>query len=285
MRDLQSWRNHLRAGWDRVSPYEVREVSPLSNQEPGNRSTTDQTSALDIAADLRAAIRRDGLQPGDRIGAERDLAERYGVGRWVLRKALEELQSEDLIIRTHGRRGGVFVAPRKLVRDLDSLVGLPAYLRTQGLETGTTVLGTRVERAEGDVAKELKLTGDDLVFVVERARFAAGLPLSVETVWLPAEMFPGLLDHSLVGSMYELLESEYHVQRGQAIESISAAPANHDQAAFLQLAHGEPLLVVKRTALLTSGDPFETSEEYYRFDRMAITVHTKGPGQPRQRGR
>jgi GntR family transcriptional regulator len=263
----------------------VPEVSPLSNREPKNRSTTDETGALDIAADLRAAIRHDGLQPGDRIGAERDLAERYGVGRWVLRKALEELQSDGLIIRTHGRSGGIFVAPRKLVRDLDSLVGLPAYLRTQGLETGTTVLGTRVERAEGDVVKELKIAAGDLVFVVGRARFAAGLPLSIETVWLPAQMFPGLLDRSLVGSLYELLESEYHVQRGQAVESISAAPANHDQAGLLQLAYGEPLLVVKRTALLTSGEPFETSAEYYRFDRMAITVHTKGPGQPRRRGR
>jgi GntR family transcriptional regulator len=260
-------------------------VSELPNQTAGDEPGRDQPSAIDIAADIRATIRDKGLQPGDRIGAERDLAERHGVGRWVIRKALEQLQSEDIVIRTHGRSGGVFVAPRKLVRDLDSLVGLPAYLRAQGLETGTTVLGTRVVRAEDEIVKELKITADDLVYVVERARFAAGLPLSVETVWFPAEMFPGLLDHSLVGSLYELVESEYGVQRGEAIEAIMATPADHDKAAVLQLAHGAPLLTVKRTALLTSGEPFEHSEEYYRFDRMAITVHTKGPGHPRQRRR
>ncbi|MET4429734.1 GntR family transcriptional regulator [Mycolicibacterium sp. 624] len=234
-------------------------------------------AVADLAAEVRAAIGDGGLEPGTRIGAERELAARYGVTRWVVRKALEELESESLILRTHGRNGGVFVAPRKLVRDLDHLVGLPEYLRAQGLETGTTVLGTRVVRAEGEVAHELQVTDDAHLYEIERARFAAGLPLSVETVFVSAEMFPGLLDQSLVGSLYDLLESRYEIKRGMATETITAAAADARQAATLELPVGAPLLVVRRTALLESGEPFEHSLEYYRFDRMSITVHTSSP--------
>lgn len=243
----------------------------------------NEAAASDLAAQIRASIIAGDLEPGSRIGAERELAARYGVTRWVIRKALEELESEDLILRTHGRTGGVFVASRKLVRDLDQLVGLPEYLRAQGLETGTTVLGTRVVRAEGEVAKELHLTGDAYIYEIERARFAAGLPLSVETVCVPTDSFPGLLDQSLVGSLYDLLESKYHVKRGTATETITAAAADAKQAAALQLPVGTPLLVVRRTALLESGEPFEHGLEYYRFDRMAITVHTAGPGHVKRR--
>ncbi|XTP38401.1 GntR family transcriptional regulator (plasmid) [Mycobacterium sp. TJFP1] len=255
----------------------------MPNADGDKQSGARHQGSPDVASRIREAIRQDALQPGDRIGAERELADRLGVGRWVLRKALGELQSEGVTISVHGRSGGVFVSPRRLVRDLETLVGLPTYLRTQGLEAGTTVLGTRVEPAEGDVVKELQIPAGDPVFVVDRVRFAGGLPLSVETVRLPANLFPGLLDHSLVGSIYELLESQYSVGRGQAVESISAAPATAEQAALLQLAPGDPVLVVKRTALLTSGEPFETSEDFYRFDRMTITVHTTGSGQPRRR--
>ncbi|AQA05084.1 hypothetical protein BVC93_24780 [Mycobacterium sp. MS1601] len=230
-----------------------------------------------MATEIRTAISTGALEPGARIGAERELAALHGVTRWVVRKALEELETDNLIIRTHGRSGGVFVASKKLVRDLDQLVGLPAYLRAQGLETGTTILGTGVIRPDSDVAKRLKITGDAHVYKIERARFAGGLPLSVETVYVPAELFPGLLDQSLVGSLYELLESRYAIKRGEATETITAAPADSKQAQTLQLSPGSPVLVVQRTALLESGEPFETSLEYYRFDRMAITVHTSSP--------
>jgi GntR family transcriptional regulator len=255
----------------------------LAKRETGGDPGEKQTGTADIVSEIKATIDHHALQPGDRIGAERELAEQYGVGRWVLRNALAQLQADGYIVRTHGRNGGIFVAPRKLIRDLERLVSLPEYLRAQGLETGTTVLATRVEQAEGDVLKDLALAIGDLVYVIDRVRFAEGLPLSVETVWLPANMFPGLLGHSMVGSVYELLESEYQVQRGHAVEVISAAPATRHQAGLLQLAPGEPVLGVQRVAELTDGTPFERGVEFYRFDRMAITAHSEGSGERRHR--
>lgn len=236
-----------------------------------------EAAVSDVVAQIRATIATEELQPGARVGTERDLASQYNVTRWVIRKALAELESDNTILRVHGRNGGIFVAREKIVRDLDRLVGLPEYLRAQGLETGTTVLGTRVERAEGNPARQLQVTSNDHLYVIERVRFAEGIPLSVETIYVPTEKYPGLLDHSLVGSLYDLLESRYKVKRGEAVETITAIPANAKQAETLQLAAGAPLLAVERTALLESGEPFEHGLEYYRFDRMAISVHTSSP--------
>src|SRR6478609_8884274 len=70
--------------------------------------------------------------PGERLGAERELAERLGVSRSTIRAALADLERSGAIRRSRGRGGGIFVAERKVERDLTSLAGLPAYLRRQG---------------------------------------------------------------------------------------------------------------------------------------------------------
>lgn len=247
--------------------------------EPASHSAqrdSPSRTAGEVSQLLSASIAADSLQPGDRVGAERELAERYGVSRWVIRKALEHLEAEDLVLRTHGRSGGVFVAPKKVVRDLSHLVGLPQYLREQGLKAGTTVLATRAGPADEQLAKELGVSTDAWVFQIDRLRLAGGLPLNVESCCFPAELFPGLLDQSLVGSLYEVLDNHYGVDRGEAIETITSVPADRQNAATLQVPVGAPLLAVTRTAELTSGQVFEFSKELYRADRIAIVVHAAG---------
>lgn len=231
---------------------------------------------MDIGTELPRAIADGRFKPGDRIGAERELASRHGVSRWVVRKALEPLEEAGLIYRTHGRSGGVFVAHKKVVRDLNGLVGLPEYLKSQGIESGTTVVETKAISAGEALSKALEISPDDWVFRIMRVRFSAGFPLSVEWCHFPAEMFPGLLDESLVGSIYELLDSRYGLIRGDAVETIEADSADKPRADLLQIAVGSPLLAVRRTARDMDGKVFEYSRELYRAERATITVHTSG---------
>ncbi len=248
-------------------------ASPLLG---GVLSENGSRGAADVARLITELISRESLQPGDRVGAERELAERFGVSRWVVRNALQQLEAEELVLRTHGRSGGIFVAPKKVSRDLSPLLGLPEYIRSQGQEAGTTVLGTRAGPAEAEVAKELRLTADDWVFQIDRLRLADGLPLCVESCYFPAAMVPGLLDQSLVGSLTDVLESQYGMRRGEAVEVITAAPAGREDAAMLQVSVGAPLLMVARTAELDTGQVFEFSKERYRADRIAIAAHATG---------
>nr|ACJ12436.1 GntR family transcriptional regulator [Rhodococcus sp. T104] len=228
-----------------------------------------------LVTTIRSFIADRGLQPGDRIGAEREIAQTLGVSRWAIRRALEYLEHQEEILRTHGRNGGVFAAPKKLVRSTP-LAGLPRYLQAQGVETGTTVLGTQAGPPDDESAKQLALDVDAWIFHIERLRLADGLPLVLERAHFPCDLFPGLLEQSLGESLYDILETRYDIDRGVAIETITATAASREVAGLLQVSVGAPLISITRTTQLDNGRPFEYSHELYRSDRTAVTVRSDG---------
>ena len=110
-----------------------------------------ERSAVSLGPTAQAARDRllaDLPGPGERLGAERELAERLGISRSTIRAALADLERGGVVRRTRGRAGGIFVAERKVERDLTSLAGLPAYLRRQGFQADARVLST-VDRRGG----------------------------------------------------------------------------------------------------------------------------------------
>jgi len=205
--------------------------------------------------------------PGERLGAERELAERLGVSRSTIRAALADLE--------RGRAGGIFVADRKVERDLTSLTGLPAYLRRQGFQAAARVLSTATVEADADAAAALGLSAGGLVLEVVRVRLADGDPISLERALFPAERFPGLLDRSLGGSLYELLQSDFGLEPGEAEERIEVVAAGSAEARLLDLARGAPLLAVARTAWDSAGEAFERSHDLFRADRARIVVRAR----------
>jgi GntR family transcriptional regulator len=235
-------------------------------------------SDLSLGPTARAA--RDRLldelgAPGERLGAERDLAERYGVSRATIRAALADLERNGVVRRARGRSGGIFVAERKVERDLTSLTSLPYYLRRQGFESDARVLSTSTIEADADTTAAL---GVDLVLEVVRVRLADGEPISLERASFPAERFPGLLDRSLSGSLYELLQSDYGLEPGEAEERIEVVAAGASEARLLGVARGAPLLTVARTTWDADGRPFERSHDLFRGDRARIVVRARSVG-------
>jgi GntR family transcriptional regulator len=210
--------------------------------------------------------------PGERLGAERELAERLGVSRSTVRAALADLERSGVIRRTRGRSGGIFVADRKVERDLTSLAGLPAYLRRQGFQSDARVLRTAATDPDPDAAAAL---GDGLVLEVVRVRLADGEPISLERACFPAERFPGLLDRSLAGSLYELLEREYALAPGEAEERIEVVNAGAEEARLLGVRRGASLLAIARTTWDRDGRAFERSHDLFRADRARIVVRAR----------
>src|SRR3954454_25162704 len=129
--------------------------------------------------------------PGERVGAERELAERLGVSRSTIRAALGDLERNGVIRRTRGRGGGIFVPERRVERDLTSLAGLPAYLRRGGFQSAARVLSTATVEADAETSGALGLAAGALVLEVVRVRLADGRPISLERARFPAERFPG----------------------------------------------------------------------------------------------
>jgi GntR family transcriptional regulator len=217
------------------------------------------TSPEEVRRALGDKIAGGQLRPGQRLGAERELAAEFGVSRATLRLALAVLEESGQVRRVPGRGGGTFVAKGKIERDLSRIVGVPALLRSQGVVAGTRVLSARLAEADDVTVQALRGKPGDLVVDLVRIRLADGSPFSLEHAMLPARRFPGLLELPLGGSVYELLEEHFDARPEKATERIEVVLASADEAEILDVDPGAPLLAITRTTTDAGGEPIEFS--------------------------
>jgi DNA-binding GntR family transcriptional regulator len=216
-----------------------------------------------IEASLERALDRGALATGDRLPAERELAERFGVSRMTLRQALGTLEHRGRLRRSKGRYGGTFVADPRL--ELVGTSALSDQLRDLGVAAGAQVLRARERAAEPDE----KLLGPR-VLAIERVRLANGEPVALERGAYPADAFAGLLDEPLDGSLYALMRRRGDDVPVRAVERLEPALARADEAAALGIEPGAPVMLVERTAYSATGRPLERSHDVFRGDRTRI---------------
>jgi GntR family transcriptional regulator len=225
-----------------------------------------------IVADVNAGT------PGAKLGSERELAERYGTSRSSLRQVLAALEEAGLVHRVIGRSGGIFISHAQVERRLSDVVGVPAYLASQGYVAGTRVLSTRITAAERVTQEALRLGPNDYVVEIQRLRLADGSPISLELAQFPADMFPGLLEQPLGGSIYEVLETRYGLVTRHADERIQAVNATQDEASLLGIKPRSALLLITRVTYDNDGRPCEHSRDLFRGDRTLLAVTAQGRG-------
>ena len=243
-------------------------LPPRIARGPG---TTVHTQIEDWLAGAIAAGR---LAAGDRLPAEQQLAEWFGVSRMTLRHALAELARRGLVTRAVGRGGGTFIAEPKLDQDFTTLAGFSEQLRRHGMTPGARVLAATEHLAGPTTAAALQITEDDLVFAVRRIRLADGRPLVLEHSHFPAAAFPDMLRCRLDGSLYELLEVKYGRRPHRARERLEAVTASVREAEALEVEEGAPLMLVERTAYSQDGRPVEFARDLFRGDRTRVVVWT-----------
>jgi GntR family transcriptional regulator len=239
------------------------------------RAVPDRRLVEDARHRLLDLINSGTLRPGDRLGTERELAARLSVSRSTLRQVLAVLAEGGVVRRVPGRAGGTFVAHAKVDRDLSVIVGLPEYLRRQGFVAGTQVLSATMSGADDIAAHNLAVPTGSLLIDIARIRLADGIPISLERVQLPAEIFPGLLELPLGGSIYDLLDSHYGIKPDEVVEHLEVAEASPDEAALLAVNAGAPLLAITRISATSAGIPFEFSHDLFRADRTCVTFRTR----------
>jgi GntR family transcriptional regulator len=226
-------------------------------------------SARDAIVDLVNSRR---FLAGDRLPAERELAETLSVSRTTLREALAQLERTGYVTRRPGRGGGTFVSKPKVERDLTSLAGLPDHLRRQGHTSSARVLSARLMASDGWTAAELQLPEGAMVYEIIRLRLSDGEPLSLERSRFPADTFPGLLEHPLGGSLYAILREDYGVPPFRARESIEPVVAGPVEAEAFGVEEGEPVLSVQRVTFDEAGTPIEVGHDLFRGDRTRVVV-------------
>jgi GntR family transcriptional regulator len=216
----------------------------------------------------------DGLQagewrPGEPIPSETELASRYRVSQGTVRKAIDELAADNLVVRRQGK--GTFVAThseRHLQYRFLKLVPDSGDRGSEG-PAQRSVLECKRVRASAEVARALALRAADAVVQVRRVLAFGGVPTILEDLWLPGNTFRGLNAEQMAGyagPTYALFELEFGVRMVRAEEKIRAVAADKPQAALLEVAAGSPLLSVERVAYTYNDTPMELRRALYRTD-------------------
>ena len=209
-------------------------------------------------------------RPGEAIPSEAELAIRFNVSQGTVRKAIDEMAAENLVVRKQGK--GTYVAshndPRAFFR----------FLRVVPNEGGVSVpLSVPLEcwraKAGLEAARILDIAPGAPITVVRRVLKFNGKPVVLDEIYLPGEIFQGLSLEVLQeyqGSLYSLFETRFGVRMIRAEERIRAVAADRATAEQLAVDEGSPLLSVERVTYTYGDKPVEwrrglyaTAEHYY----------------------
>lgn len=210
-----------------------------------------------IKALLVQRLQQGEWKPGELIPSELELAARFQVSQGTVRKAVDELAAENLLVRRQGK--GTYVAshhePRAQFRFLRLV---PDH--GEAAASSSDFLECRRIKAPVDVARQLGLRGADAVIYIRRLLSMGGAPLVLDDIWLPAALFRGLTPERLSeyrGPLYGLFESQFGTRMIRADERIRAVAAADDVAALLSVPPGSPLLLVDRVTYTYRDQPVE----------------------------
>ncbi len=247
-----------------IAQLTAADASGRSNHTPSFSPLYQQIKAL-----LLQSLQQGEWKPGEVIPSEFDLAARYKVSQGTVRKAVDELAADNLLVRRQGR--GTFVATHSEQQVQYRFLRLQPDSGTLDSEgpAQRDVVECRRQRASAEVARALGLRAGDPVLQARRLLRFAGEPTILEDIWLPGGPFRGLTAERLSqhhGPMYALFETEFDVRMVRADEKIRAVLPDQAQADLLEVSTATPLLSVERVAYTYNDVPMELRRGLYRTD-------------------
>jgi GntR family transcriptional regulator len=220
-----------------------------------------------IKALITQSLQSGEWKPGELIPSEVELATRFKVSQGTVRKAIDELSAENLVVRRQGK--GTFVATHHEARAQFRFLRLMPDVGEAHYPANRIIEVKRL-RAPAEVARLLDIKAGDSVIFIKRVQSFDGAATILEELWLPGSIFKGLTAERLIeykGPMYGLFESEFSTHMIHAAERIRAVSANDETAGFLAVAPGTPLLSVERVSFTYGNKPVEVRRGLYLTDR------------------
>ena len=209
---------------------------------------------------LRHAIENRVLGPDDALPPERDLANEFKVSRITVRKAIDGLVSEGLLIRRQG--SGTFVSTR-VEKNFSKLTSFSEDMRARGRTPRSTWLKRSIGSVTPEEALALRSSPGTPVYRFHRIRFADESPMCVEYATVLASCLPSL--DAVESSLYEALERSGN-RPARALQRLRAVLFTTEQAELLHAKERDAGLLVERLGFLKDGRAVEFTQSYFRGD-------------------
>ena len=233
------------------------DVAPQMNATPGSDPGGQLPLYKEVKRLLTQSLAAGEWQAGVALPSETRLAERFRVSIGTVRKAIDELVAERILVRHQGR--GTYVASHNARRMLFHFFHIvPAGGGKEQPET--ELLSFERARADADSAARLDIAPGAPVFRIRNLLRLTGKPVVLDEITLPAERFPRLSEkvfRERDSTIYQLYQERYGINVVRSAERLGAALADRSSAKLLGVPAGSPLLRIKRTALTYHNAPVE----------------------------
>lgn len=211
----------------------------------------------DVKRQMMDALALGEWRPGDAIPAERRLSERYGISIGTVRKAIDELVAENILIRQQGR--GTFVASHNRDRMLFYFFHV-VPLEGPKVYPEVGLLSFARGKSDRAAAEALGIEPGDPVCRIRNLLRLAGRPAIVDEITLPVTRFPSLTEKQFrdrPSTIYNLYQEAFGISVVRTNERLRAVVADAETARLLGVAPGAPLLAIRRVALTYNDAPVE----------------------------
>lgn len=221
-----------------------------------------------VKRELLRTIENGGVAPGDALPSETTLAAGFGVSVGTLRRAVDDLVAEHILVRRQGR--GTFVATHTSDRFLFQFFHVE---RSDGLREAPAVELVSFERTrlDDEAANALALKPGEPALQVENRLRLQGRAVVHDKLVIPAALFRGLTEkrwRERPSTIYHLYQTEFGISVVRAHERLRAVGADRAAARVLGVPAGQPVLQVRRVALALNGQPVE-----WRISTVITTQH------------
>lgn len=241
--------------------------------DAGLDPSSPSTLHSQISSWLRSRITSGAWPEHYRLPAEPDLARELGVSRGTLRRAVQTLAADGLLVQTRGR--GTFVATTMVEPPLaQRLTTLSEAFADAGQPLTTTVIAEELTSPPAPVAALLEIEPDTEVLRLERVRALEATPVAHLVNYVRLDLAPGIAEVDFSShSLFDALEHVCGVPVTGARRRFDAVLAGDRNAELLDIADTDPLLHLEQVTFTAGGTPLEASDVWLRADRLRVTSH------------
>lgn len=221
-----------------------------------------------IEKELRESITMGHYKPGDMIPAEIELASSYGVSRVTVRKALDRLTAEGLLQRSAGV--GTFVKSQVVREKVPQLLGFTDEITQMGMEPSTKVLTFELIKVPKQLYQILQIEKDELVYYIQRVRYANGIPFILEISHMSTRLYPDISYKILNGSKYHYVEDTLGLKIAYNEHTVTPVMPSTELRDLFGLGENQPIIKVDNTTHLENGQILDFTEQFYNSPKYQL---------------